>query len=1010
MKSLKIWFFICLVFAFISLETLIDEGHEVIYKESNETEPVEYLICAKLSELYPNQTQIDLSQLRDDLSDYFNRSLDWEKSAYLEPYTSEFKKFKVFVRNRTESGGYLVLNRMACLIVNKSEYANSIRPSLYSLLRQGIEFTNFAIVKSTFSFVQVKYHFYEVDQLTVLKKGPPYSDCSPSNARFRCLHECFKKGARLARYFYDSNETGLIQLNFSDRSIEQRNCFGECREDCKLAQLISIAGYKGSKTFEAKPKLSAFDYWVQLIGLLVQFSGLSFNELASVAIEFTRSKVRKRRVRIALFYFKFAVLLLGLASFGYLCALEVFDYQTNSLITKETRQFINPKIVHLAICVNVNKYDFNHVDYFEGKTMWEHEKATDGLLSDALKKSLHGSGIYMEYQEKSFQTNHHVHPKVWFKYNRRCFSVSIQPTYWTMPSDPKLTIEFEKGVNPAVYLLSENENLNSESFRHFASYAFQKRIVKRLKSRGGCVDYKEKYTICTGRQNCVDRCIAKKLIERYNGITFGWYGSLVIDRDWFSAIEWNTTQLILLYEPLDSFKNITEQCLLEIPAEEPCLEIKFEKTDSLDQPSGEAEKIDLRFDVLRSVEAALSPFKLALDLVNLQSIFFGFTVFSILQRTSSFVGRALKVQKNKLVLFIVYLLCSIGASWNTVRIFDLIVNGELVPTEYYELAKRVQMPELMFCLRIDKNLIDPNHHLTGNYLEELTRQMTAESQFVNISYVDESNEWIPFDRSRVERFFLLDMKCFRIKIDQVYDRNQFYLIDNQVLKANLSRTRVNRLPDFYFMTKNEETVEFSKMVKLINYYRSSITHEMSVYRYEDRFSFIRKHVSFSKEENAIDLQGQLVALQGNEHNLRTLNLPLEEEAFGLEVNEDLFEQLYSVQNQKNQPTNYQQMFVANHLRNDLLGSSAYAESGWDFTFGLVFLQKIVHSTNEETFSKFILSLLNLLFFWFDLGVLDLHPLLVRLHVSVNFPDKIKRFLLFTCEWLKKIKLRLNEIR
>ena len=1014
MKSLKIWFFICLVFAFISLETLIEEGLEVVYEERNETEPVQYLVCAKLSDLYPNQTQIDLKHLRDDLSDYFNIPFDREMSEYLGQHKAKkLKEFSEFARNRTKSGGYLVLNSKACLIVNESEYASEgCDLFLYYLIIQEIDFVNFAIKKSTFSFVQIQYRSPKVDQLTVLKKGPPYSDCSKSNRRFHCLNECFKRKARLSFYFYDSKETGRIQLNFSDRFIEQRNCFKECkRENCKMTQMISVNSFEGWKTLEAQPKLNAFDYWIQLIGLLAQFAGLSFNEFALVAIEFTRSKMRRRRVRIALFFSKFAVIFLGLASLGYLCALVAFDYQTNNLITKETKHFIQPKTVHLAICVEIDKF----VNY-DGKMMWEIERATDVALDDALKR-----GIYLEYQGRSFLMDHHVHPKVWFKYTRRCFSVSIQPTYWAIPSDPKLTIEFKKRVYPQlypeVYLLSENENLNRDSFMH-DNYAFQKRIVKRLKSRGGCIDYKEKYTNCTGRQNCVERCIVKKFMKMYNRIPS--FLNPIVDRDWFSAIEWNTTKLMILqYKHFDSFLNMIKQCLQEIPAEEPCLEIKFEnkfgKTVKLDKSIGEAEKIDLRFDVVRSVEAILSPYKLALDLGNLQSIFFGFTVFSILQMTGSFVQRVLKVRKNKLVLIIVYLLCSIGANWNTVRIFDVIVNGELVPTEYYELARQAQMPSLVFCFSIDQKLIDADHRLTGNYLEELTRQMTAESQFVNISYLDQSNEWILFDHSRVERFFLLDMKCFRIKVNHVYDRNQFYLkMENQVLKANISKTTPShrQLNDFYFMTKNEETAEFSKIVKLngnLNGIRSSINHETSLYRYEDRFSFIRRQVPSSQEESAsdlsaIDLHEQLVALEDNEHNLRTLNLPLEEEAFDLEVNEDLFKQLYSVQKQKNQPTNYQQMFVSNHLKDEIKSLSADAS---DFTFSLVFLQKIVHSTNEETFSKLILNLLNVLCLWFDLGVPDLHMVLVRLHGHVNFPDKIKRFLRFTCKRLKKIKRRLK---
>ena len=50
-----------------------------------------------------------------------------------------------------------------------------------------------------------------------------------------------------------------------------------------------------SKTFEAQLKLSAFDYWLQFIGLVCSFVGLSANELTTIATEFIASKVRRRK-------------------------------------------------------------------------------------------------------------------------------------------------------------------------------------------------------------------------------------------------------------------------------------------------------------------------------------------------------------------------------------------------------------------------------------------------------------------------------------------------------------------------------------------------------------------------------------------------------------------------------------------------------------------------------------------------------------------------------------------
>ena len=177
-----------------------------------------------------------------------------------------------------------------------------------------------------------------------------------------------------------------------------------------------------------------------------------------------------------------------------------------------------------------------------------------------------------------------------------------------------------------------------------------------------------------------------------------------------------------------------------------------------------------------------------------------------------------------------------------------------------------------------------------------------------------------------------------------------------------------------------------------------------MYKYEDRFSFIRRHFLSFQEDEASDLQGQLLELQNNEINLATLNLPVEEEAFGIEVEEDLFEQLYSAQKNRNKRTdlNYQQLFVDNHFREEWAFKS---ESS--FAFKLVFLQKVVSSTNEENFGQLILSILNMLFIWFDLGVLDLHPLLVRLAVLLS--NKITQFLLFACKCLRKLESPLYEL-
>ena len=931
----------------------------------------------------------------DDLLNRFqNFSSGWRRKHHSE-----------FNWNQTNLGRYLVINRKVCLIANDEEQLEKIVKILY--LSPKTKKSYFAIIRDTFDLVKMPQWYDTIEQLTVLKKGHPYSNCS-KNARFRCLNECFRRGFRLAKYLYESSETGLIRLNFSDRNqtIEEseKSCFGKCKkENCKLVQMITARLEKRPKveTFEARPKLSAFDYWVQMIGLLCSFAGLSLNEFAFLAVEFTQSKMRNRKVRIALFCLKLAILLLGLATFGYLCTRVTLDHRAeddNPIEKEKPRHLILPKIVHLAICVNIITY----VNASEEKTMGEIERATEGALDDVLE------GIYMDYQGKTFTTDYLVRPIQIFKFGFRCFSLVVHPHYQTMTSSPILRIVFKEGVyTPHLYLLTEDENLNRKSFPYSGKYAFQKRIVRRLRLSGKCTDYGKKFVNCTGRQNCVEWCIARKFVESYNRTTFGtggFYYYQVIHKDWFSPTEWNTFRLMRIRNENQSiYESIRQQCLQETENEKPCDEVRFEETvkiSQLEKKTGEI-FINLQFEVIQSVEEESSWYKLTLNITSLQSLLFGLSALGILQMIASLIQIASGVRKSKLILFFLYLLCSFGASWHTYHILHLVVSGELVPTKHYELVKQIQMPAVVFCLPIDEKLVDTNHQMTGNYLEKVTRHMTATRMFANVTYLNGSNEWVPFSSRRVKHFFLLNMKCFRIEIDQQYQRDQFHFsTKKQMLKVNFIKKLDKEKNFVHFMTKSKETVEFSKIVILKYSAKSSVTHETILYEYADRFSFIRRN--FHSLQEVGDLPEQLLDLQDNEHRLKTLNLPLEEEEFGMEVNEDLFEQLYysSAQKNKNKGTNYQQQFVNNHLREDKQFDS-------DFSFSVAFLQKVVSSTNEENLGQLILGLLNVLFIWFDLGVLDLHPVFVHFHGNFLIYLYI-RLPTFVCRWLKKLKSLLYE--
>ena len=1004
----QFWYFICFVFGFQSLDTLVKDSHEIIYEKSSQTEPVQLLVCVELTDLYPNKTTIDLKELRDALHERFNSSMksDWERHKRV--------GFEKLVLNRTKSGDYLIFDGRACLSANDEGELKYIEGSL------SLAEACFAIKRDTFDFVRMGSAYYEIDQLTVQRKEHPYSDCDQSNSQFFCLNKCFKRRFRLARYYYGENETGLIYLNWNhrNRSIEEseRDCFRKCKmENCKMIQLIptgvlGVGVRKNHKntTLKAQPKLNEFDYWIQLIGLVCSFAGFCIHEFISIAIEFAALKVKRKKLRIALFGLKLVILILGLVSFAYLGTRTVLDYKEKEKSSTEkeiTRNLAQPKNLHLAICVEIGEY-VSHS--YENKTMSEIERATNEALNDAVY------GIYVGNHNRSAWTPCQFHPKVLFRrfISRyyRCFLLTFHPNYQMIPSNPKMAIKLKKNnhpYNPELFLLAENENLSHKSFKYSVVSSFMKKISMRLKSAGRCVNYEEQYGDCRSRCNCVERCIALEYMKKFTKITFGTkFYPLVVDKDWFSPAEWNAFHpLKITNDNIGAYESIRSECLKKIPDEKPCLEIKFEQTFQVNPSDIDAMEIDLQFDLMQSIEESPSKYKLYLDLVSIQSIFFGLTVLGLLKMACSCIQTRLK--ENKFVLCLIYLLCLAGGIWHTYHIFHLVVSRELVPTLYYKIEKEIQIPEIVFCIKIDKE-VDSNHKLTGTYLEKLTRELTAERLFENMAYLNEFGEWTTFDLKRVKRFFYLDMKCFRINLDQVYHRNRFHFLpENQVLKVNFSRIQNEEEENVYFLTKSTGSLTFSKIVYLLNSFEYSIVQETSLYEYEDRFSFIRKHF-LSFQEDVSDLQEQLFDLQGNKHNLKTLNLPMEENKFGQEVDEDLFEQLYCSSIQKNRnkriKSNHRQRFTDNYFKK-------IKNSGSDFGFTLNFLKKIVFSTNEENIGGLILSLLNVLSIWLDLAVLDLHPLFI--YLSLCFPvylfSKINQILLFISKWLKEFRLLLYEM-
>lgn len=401
--------------------------------------------------------------------------------------------------------------------------------------------------------------------------------------------------------------------------------------------------------------------------------------------------------------------------------------------------------------------------------------------------------------------------------------------------------------------------------------------------------------------------------------------------------------------------------------------------------------LDLYHPVDTSVEEEPSWYQLILDLLTIQSSFLGFSAFRLLTFS------------RKLPLFLIYLVCSFGFSWHTYHIFQLAIHSELTPSEFYEMSERIPMPEVLFCFQFNTNLINRTRKLTGHYLEELTSEMTTESIFKHVAYLNGSR-WVTVSREsdfrigsdlQISTFFFLDCKCFNLSLNRVYYRNEFHFtIESHVLKINFSKhaPRGVRFPGreyvIHLMTKSKGKIELSKIVKFpmdFSAFQTSVSHEVKEVRFEDKFNMLKRLFKdplslFQDEHDPNDVDFFIRNLLRNfwkKHQKVTSNLPIRRSLFNSEIDDRLFESYFNQTetNPKHENFNYRRQFAINRFKKAM---KSYEQEEFDFLFKLVFFKKVILATNDENYTKLLLNLFNVLSIWFGIHILKLPTYLLKI--------------------------------
>lgn len=1006
---MKLWYCLCLLFCVYYISILVDERIEVTYAVDNATNTqIDYLICMDLKAIFANQTVIQLSRLKNDLCDYFNGAFNQtHRNAGRFDRQYNYDLFNGQVLERIEARKYLLFNELFCLYLKEPG-------SFHFASGYFEEPTHFALDKDTLVFHLFEKGFnprYQVEQLVVLNKPQPYSSCKRHYSRFRCLNDCYKDGARLSRYFYDGNETsGLVYLNRSEEDVVEyeKACSRRCKPtDCKLLHFVpqKYTPVTLATAFKAYPMMSQFNFLLQLASLVCLIFGLCFNQLASDLIEsvilnFTKDNYFKRH----LFLLKMIVLLVVLAYCTYLYVMMIADYQyrgRNPLKRESITSLLSPETVNLVICVRVesetskdrpkhrtSRYRPPDTEYLMSKTLRELENETNAALNNSL------DAIFLELQSKRIQVDWSLQSRVFFSaidYSR-CFQIKIIPKevkYQRLLSITKLVVKFKQKWCCSLFLLADHENFNSRSFYVFRYDNFVKKVVKRSRyrredGREHCVEYARTNSNCTSRYDCFDRCLIRRYLDAYSD-RIPMYGRSIIDKRHFTKKEWNSTYL---NERIEN-NSVKKQCEKEFELDD-CNAVVYENHYEINPPSGfDTFSMELYYDVVKSIEEEASLYKLALDIANVQSVFFGLTVLSSLKMIYSFVRTRLKVRENKIVPFLICLLCSFGFIWHTSHIFAVIVHGELTESQHFKLVECLEMPVIALCFAYNRSEIDENHKLTGSYLEQLTEQYGAKQLFRRIGYLDSSRRWIELDgRSnfksedfRIETFFLLKNKCLSLYLERTYCLSNSRLGRDsrlKVLQIQFNHSFFDQKDDqIYFMTRKRQSMQFSKVNNFI-YYQQLLQETYSV-RLNDRFRLLKSPLSLFHDQvdDDVYLTKLLATFNALAPAVLTLNMPVKEKLFDQEIRDELFEQFSSQQNQTDQnddpSPNYQRLFAINRVDTVISLRDEY-----EFTFSLSFFRKCIVISNEDGCVKLLLNLLNVLSLYLDSNLLDFHLYLCKI--------------------------------
>lgn len=984
---MRVWYCICLLFLIYNLNILIDDKYTFTYHLENKSDPIHFAACLDLYKPFPNQSSIDFDLLNTKLSDYF-KNVEFKQVTF-DYNSSHFMNVQNFILNQINLTNYFVYQNLICIFID-----NRDRKEFYIFLRN-LKFVVSSRIK--FKFYRLDGFYSEINELIVLNLAHPFSNCDESLNRFWCFNDCVKKKNMFSCYYYDGkeisqqiNQTNQIIISFDKTKKvlqNERNCINRCkkmRSECKLIYITPRPkGKSESIQFKAYQQISTFDFFFQFLCLICLVSNFSVCHPFFKILNYERFSTYQRillKFLISLLFAAFTIIFLIKITKTYI------DRRDNPTIKEITINLIKPEPqTNLVVCVPINKINQT---YYEAQryesSLFEIERDTSQGINESVQE------IYLKLKNKKLQVYWTKYPDVLFFKEKRCLRIRVYPIlpkYQNLLYMAKLLIKLKKYESSSennIYLLSENESFSSRSFENNIYFDNLKRKIKRsqINKKQICI---QKYD-----KNFLDECINKKFIEEYGNLST----HSVINKNLLQNYKWSN---LFLKKSEEDYHKIKNQCKKIFQNQVPCESDYFERSVEIDFKSTSVVELDLYYEVITRIEEHPSVYKMLLDLISFQSIFFGLDVNVILLKLVSFISN-IKVKYRFIQKILIMAICFIGLAVHILFMLDGI--KKMTYSQFYLLSGSIYAPDVVICIEFNViDLVDLNHKLTFEYLEKVTKEINIQSIFIKIEYL-KANEWKNVDLElenlnkefHIDTFYFMNEKCFSLKLQLEYYRDDFvFENDNSILKILLNQTFFEK-KQANFMTKARDKFQLSKVVYLsIKSFNYFFKQELVTIEYNNKFQI------FQSDLDDDSYLRNLIDKFKSKFNLKTLYLPMEKK-FDLEINNQLFDQFCrQTQNTNDQQMSENQNYKKDFAINYLTKNGYNMNYGTKLDFSLIFFKKVIFITNELNFTSLILSLLNLSSIWFGFGIQDINKVL---EFGANL---IKKICIFAYKKLKKVK-------